>query len=331
MANEDHVRENVAAVGDFRPSLPDFHSGPPFVLRRSQQLLSAFYAAECRGAGINLTEPQLDALQIISLHDQPPDQTRLGLLLGYDRSTLSSIVDGLVRRKLVRRVVGGDRRRRTLVPMPATQAVLEKGLACSRQSVEHLLKGLSNADVAALLDVLEAVAMKQDTPAPPWHRGDRSSASRDAPDEAAVFRSVYRAPHFLMRRCLQIVGAYVAEAVAPLGLSSGLQVVVLYVVAACEPVDQARIGRILWIDKSSVSLVLNLLETAGLIRRSSHPTDQRRQLASITPAGREMLLTGVTGGHRVDEMTFKGLSPGTREDFTERLARVVAAHDGYGQ
>jgi DNA-binding MarR family transcriptional regulator len=323
--NEDRVQKQTTAQSDFRPSLPDFHSGPPFVLRRSQQLLTGFYNAERRAAGTDLTESQLDVLHAISLCGRPPDQIGLALQVGYDRSTLGSVIDGLVRRRLVRRTVGEDRRRRTLVLAAGASDAMAIGSACARRSQEKLFKGLSKAEIASLLDLLEAVAMKRDTPAPQW----RPSSAVGKGGGRGGFAELYRSPHFLLRRCMQIVTAFVAAAVAPLGLSSALQLVVLYVVAACEPVDQAKVGRILWIDKSSVSLVLSLLESEGLIRRVVDSKDQRRLLSSITPLGMSRLEVGVSGGDRVDDQIFEGLPSGTRERFTDALGRVVAAQGGY--
>lgn len=322
----------VDSSGVFRPSLPDFYSGPPFVLRRSQQLLSAYYNAECGAVGLNLTETQLDALRVISLRAEPLGQAHLGTMLGLDRATMSSVIDGLVRRKLVRRIAGADRRSRNLMPLEAARELCELGAVCVSRSEAALFQRLPGPDVALLLDMLERVAKRNDAGAPLWDASlpdlQASGRRRGGRDSGAV-APLFREAHFLMRRCMQIVTAYVAESIAPLGLSSGLQLIVLYIVAACESVDQARIGRILYIDKSSVSLILSLLQSQGFIDRVSDPNDGRRRLASVTQTGMALLKIGVRRGQRVDDQMFERLPKDTKAQLTQTLARLVRLHGGF--
>ncbi|HWF51998.1 MAG TPA: MarR family transcriptional regulator [Solirubrobacteraceae bacterium] len=53
--------------------------------------------------------------------------------------------------------------------------------------------------------------------------------------------------------------------------------------------SQADLGRRLWIDRSDLHAILNELETGGLVARTRDERDRRRNLVTLTPAGRAAL------------------------------------------
>jgi MarR family transcriptional regulator, lower aerobic nicotinate degradation pathway regulator len=55
------------------------------------------------------------------------------------------------------------------------------------------------------------------------------------------------------------------------------------------PASQAALGRRTGIDRSDVVAALNELAARGFIKRSPDPDDRRRNVVTITPAGREKL------------------------------------------
>jgi DNA-binding MarR family transcriptional regulator len=57
--------------------------------------------------------------------------------------------------------------------------------------------------------------------------------------------------------------------------------------------EPSELSRFLGVSRNTVSALLNGLEEQGLIERRLHPSDRRRLLIQITPAGEEMVETRV--------------------------------------
>ena len=93
-------------------SVKDNDDRPGHLARRFQQIAVAIFHAEVEGAGYNLTPVQYAALTAI--RDNPGiDQVTLAGLIAYDRTTITGVVDRLVRKGLLVRHAGTrDRRAR---------------------------------------------------------------------------------------------------------------------------------------------------------------------------------------------------------------------------
>lgn len=94
------------------------------------------------------------------------------------------------------------------------------------------------------------------------------------------------------------------------------------------PSSQATLGRSTGIDRSDVVAVINELAAAGHVERSPDPADRRRNLITLTTAGKRRLQ------HLEDlvsdtQATFLApLDPAEREQLTRLLARIVEHHHG---
>jgi DNA-binding MarR family transcriptional regulator len=98
------------------------------------------------------------------------------------------------------------------------------------------------------------------------------------------------------------------------------------VLAALEeqgPASQADLGRRIGLDRSDVVALLDDLTGRSLVRREPDPGDRRRNVVSITAAGRRQL-------HRLDEVVaaaqdalLTGLSPRERTQLVRLLVRVI--------
>lgn len=138
--------------------LAHLYERPGIKLRRCHQISTALFEQALDGA--QLTAPQYGAMVI--LKEYPGiNQVRLGRLLGYDRSTIGSVVAHLVTRGLVERKPDpADGRGRVLTLTNAAKNTMEIGGRASQWTQEKLLEPLSPAQrlafVAAMDTILDA-------------------------------------------------------------------------------------------------------------------------------------------------------------------------------
>lgn len=91
------------------------------------------------------------------------------------------------------------------------------------------------------------------------------------------------------------------------------------------PVPQQGMCEMLSMDANNLVLLLNALEEAGHVSRTRDPSDRRRHLVAITPAGRRALRKAERAQEGVEEEVLAGLCPQERETLHVLLAKAVAA------
>ena len=92
------------------------------------------------------------------------------------------------------------------------------------------------------------------------------------------------------------------------------------------PASQAMLGRRSGIHFSDVVAALNELAQQGLIERTPDPDDRRRNIITITAAGRRHLRKLDKQVARIQDDLLAPLSPDEREQFTDLLRRLLEYH-----
>ncbi len=92
------------------------------------------------------------------------------------------------------------------------------------------------------------------------------------------------------------------------------------------PASQAELGRRTAIDRSDVVAALNALADQGLVDRSPDPGDRRRNIVTITPAGRRRLTELDAVLANVQDSLMRGLDPDERRLFVRLLTKLLEHH-----
>jgi DNA-binding MarR family transcriptional regulator len=89
------------------------------------------------------------------------------------------------------------------------------------------------------------------------------------------------------------------------------------------PSSQADLARSTAVDRSDVVGVLAELERRALIRRTVDPANRRRNIVSVTPAGRRQLAALDTVLDGVQEAVLAPLSPSERRQLDRLLRKLI--------
>ena len=94
-----------------------------------------------------------------------------------------------------------------------------------------------------------------------------------------------------------------------------------------ERVTQRRLGNELYVSFPNVTVMLNRLEEAGLIRRTINPADRREKFVKISGRGRKLLQKIWKDQTAKLESIMTGLDDNERLQLAQLLNRLIAAHD----
>jgi DNA-binding MarR family transcriptional regulator len=149
---------------------------------------------------------------------------------------------------------------------------------------------------------------------------------REPPPTDAMPSRVREMPSWLITRVYAHSHRLLAEGFGAAGFR-GYHYRLLAALEEFGPASQAALGRRTSIDRSDVVAALNELGDRGLIERTPDPDDRRRNIITMTPAGREQLATldEVLAG--VQEKLFGPLSAADRKKLVELLGRLLEHDD----
>jgi MarR family transcriptional regulator, transcriptional regulator for hemolysin len=126
-----------------------------------------------------------------------------------------------------------------------------------------------------------------------------------------LFFRIWRASHTRSASVLESVG-----------LTPAL-FALLNVIGAREGAIQQELGAAMGIDRSTMVLLIDQLESADLARRRPSPTDRRARQVAITPKGRRLLERARQLIAQVEEEVLAGLTAAERRELLELLRRAL--------
>ncbi|MFY1687143.1 MarR family winged helix-turn-helix transcriptional regulator [Plantactinospora sp. WMMB782] len=133
-------------------------------------------------------------------------------------------------------------------------------------------------------------------------------------------------PSWLLTQTARHAHRLVSDGFADVG-SRGYHYRLLLTLHEFGPTSQADLGRRSGIHLSDVVAAVNDLADRQLVERSPDPTDRRRNVITITPAGRRQLRRLEQRLARVQEDLLAPLAPDERDQLGRLLTRLLDHHD----
>jgi DNA-binding MarR family transcriptional regulator len=155
-----------------------------------------------------------------------------------------------------------------------------------------------------------------------------SSRSAESADKATAggFEAAGRTPGHLLRRCQQIAVAIFLQECHELGLTP-LQFVILSALDHHGALDQARLGGLTALDRTTTGVVLAKLEARGLVARRRSDSDRRANVITCTAAGRAVLRLAEPQVEAAQARILAPLTPAQRVHFLACLERIAEANN----
>ncbi len=129
-------------------------------------------------------------------------------------------------------------------------------------------------------------------------------------------------PSWLLTQTAAHAARLVAEGLDGVG-ARGYHYRLLAALEEFGPASQADLGRRCGIDRSDVVAALNDLATRGLVDRSPDPTDRRRNVITLTPAGDRELHRMAGALDHVQDTLLAPLSDTERAELRRLLTAVL--------
>jgi len=144
--------------------------------------------------------------------------------------------------------------------------------------------------------------------------------------ERGVFADVQTTPGHLLRRFQQIAVSMFLKECRDLDLTP-LQFATLAALSAAPPLDQATLGGMVALDRTTIGVVVRKLEERGLVTRTTSAADRRAKLIQMTPEGAAVLQAAVPHVARVQDHLLAPLDETERAQLVALMRRVVVAHN----
>lgn len=142
--------------------------------------------------------------------------------------------------------------------------------------------------------------------------------------------SAFEMPGHLLRRCHQIAVGIFLEECRPHDLTP-LQFVALATLSEKGPMDQAALGRVAALDRTTSAIVIRALAERGLVTRAQSQKDKRSKVVTLTNLGRDLLANVRADIETAQERIVSPLSMRERDQLNRLLEKVAVANNEFSR
>jgi MarR family transcriptional regulator, transcriptional regulator for hemolysin len=129
---------------------------------------------------------------------------------------------------------------------------------------------------------------------------------------------------FLLAHSSHVLATRMTAALAEIGMTPRGHCVLLKALPG--DLTQIELAKLADLDKTTMVVTLDELESAGLARRITSPHDRRARLVRVTPAGERMVAAGQQIVDKVHHDVLAALPVSQRDVFARALAALAAGH-----
>jgi DNA-binding MarR family transcriptional regulator len=155
-------------------------------------------------------------------------------------------------------------------------------------------------------------------------RGSAAPESGSAAPRTPRLNDLYTSPEFLFRRAHQIASASFAEACKHLDLTPS-QYSALFMLREVNEVSQNELGRLISLDRSTMSIVLRSLTERRLVKEHPDLDDKRKKRLQLTDAGRLILAEAERLNARSSESMLGALGESKARQLLALLEQLAAS------
>jgi MarR family transcriptional regulator, organic hydroperoxide resistance regulator len=153
--------------------------------------------------------------------------------------------------------------------------------------------------------------------------------------EAAAAAAVVSDPDrpdltWLLHRAAQHMRAGLDEAASAHGLSGARDWIVLSALASGPRQTQLALAQSLGLDKTTMTSLLDRMESRGLITRCKDSHDRRARIPELTAAGRRVQAEVTSARDRVEAGLLGGFTAGEQTQLRTLLTRLTVAPSAHG-
>lgn len=127
---------------------------------------------------------------------------------------------------------------------------------------------------------------------------------------------------YWLRRAYQRHMAIFASVMSDLDLTS-VQFAALVKLRDMKAVTQTELGRLIGIDRATISGVVSRLQKRGLLQFRLDPLDRRSRIIALTPAGEALLVEALQRTEQVGDDTLAPISEAERAALREMLRKLA--------
>ena len=127
---------------------------------------------------------------------------------------------------------------------------------------------------------------------------------------------------FMLAKAAQKIADIAHESLTPLQFDTR-QVGLLITIKKYEPVTQARISKLLRIDRTTMVALIDDLENRGLVVRTESPQDRRVNNLTLTAKGTEILDQAWKKILESEEIVLQGLSTAEKQSLIKILEKIT--------
>jgi DNA-binding MarR family transcriptional regulator len=154
--------------------------------------------------------------------------------------------------------------------------------------------------------------------------GRRSAATTGNPEPVAA---LYARPGFKLRRANQIALSIFADECRAFNLTTTQFGILKTLEPRSGALDQIGLAQLLGLDRSTTGLVVGLLASRNLLRRTPDPSDRRRHVLWLTPDGQRLLVAVAPAVERAVTRLLEPFSRSETATFNALLDRLLEHHN----